>query len=195
MFDVLPKNEWIEKYTPFSANSYLFTTENRYIYNLNKYSSKEIINIYMSTLMSNPLCLFQDRMAGLDIMWNLDRAYGYYIYKIEPGIMENPYGLSAYNPDLQNRYFNVFFPNEKNTEILDIFLWRTGLYIFIMLQIIGIYTLVGRKSYNIVFIPIFANIFSLILSMCWQDYRYIYNIFIVSIFLIIDFFTMFVRDK
>ena len=71
----------------------------------------------------------------------------------------------------------------RNTEKFETIFWRGGLHlnILLILMIVGLKN--RGKQIWLILCPIIMNVISLFLSMAWQDYRYVWFLWLVIPFI------------
>ncbi|WNS42738.1 DUF6020 family protein [Paenibacillus sp. MMS20-IR301] len=183
MEDIMPLEEWKRLYTPYSADPYIFDNQYEYINKLSQKSTKEILSMYLSTLVKNPMVVISDRLAGLNLIWDVTQPADAYNNKYSNGVYENDMGLVRH-PNSLTSFFTAILDRASQNDMLNIIFWRGGLYMILFLLLI--YYCFIRKMNNmyLVFLPLVANVLSLSVSMAWQDYRYIYFEFFIFFFLL-----------
>ena len=67
--------------------------------------------------------------------------------------------------------------------------YRAGLYLDILL--VAFYCAVRKKKYRIILVsaPLLLNVASLMLSMAWQDFRYVWFVQLIAPFLVMYYWT------
>ena len=191
---IIPLEAWKNNYNRFSSDSYLFAKVSPL--NLSKITAKQAFRVYLEALFKYPHIVIQDRLDGMNILWNIfqpdeslnnskwhygiynDTILGLKTFGININYSEPYYYIHNSIADLCNGIFNMFSYNK----ILDAIFWRSGIY-FVLLFIFYIYSVVVHKnSINIMLIPFWGNTLSWILVLSFQAYRYIYYVQIIAFF-------------
>lgn len=169
-------------YTPFNFDEYIFNQPDV----LNKMGQQEVgnyIHHYLNTFIEAPLLLMQNRLNGMELMWNISQAPGSFNYRGDFGsIYQNEYNLVNQSTEISNFLRDVLHKSYQNP-LLDSLIWRTGIYI-VALLIIGLFLYLNRKELLIIFLPLLGNILSLGMSMYHQSYRYVWFIFVIFWFIL-----------
>ncbi len=177
----MPLSEWKQCYSPYSANE-LFMSDiavtNDVLGKLANSDTVEMIREYLRVLFHNPLRLIEDRLYGIDILWNIAQNNGYNWRTAnntyELGVIENEMGWYRCNNVLTN-VIKEYYKISTDYKLLDAIFWRAGIWNSCLLFLIC-YCCIKKNMYWSIFLPVFCNIISLGLAMAWQDYRYVYFI-------------------
>lgn len=172
MEKIVPDSTWVTFYNPYSADEYLFFTKKPFIDNLSRVPASKVIDLYVTAFIDNPYLIIRDRLCGTDVVWNVTEAAGSFNYKYHPAIDVNKHGLKQNNNSLKKGLEWIL---ETSVKIADPFLWRAGVYNFLILFLLFLF-LKYRRWYILIFIPLIASDLSLMLSMTYQSFRYIYNV-------------------
>lgn len=191
----MPLDKWEKLYEPSSANAYMYSEDALEFQNIDKFRITPInpvIKTYIHTLKKNPYLILKDRLYGTDLLWNINQADYSYNYRYAFDSFEEESGYGEYGISHKKNYFeDVIFKYMELSykyKILDNVLWRVGIYLNLI--ILFIYIIIRNKMYYklIAFLPVTLNTAILFIAMAWQDYRYVYYIFITFGFLY--FFTL-----
>lgn len=172
MEKILPISHFKKLYNPYNANSYMYSDiANQYstLEKLRSLNLRDVIWIYLDSLKKYPYLLIKDRLYGLDLLWNVKQGEGGYDFKYTTEIVNNNFDIKRI-PTLFMKKSNQVL---KYTEKLDVIFWRGGLYLDLLLFIILV-SILNKKSIIFTASPIIINIISLLPSMAWQDFRYIW---------------------
>ena len=173
-----------ELYSPYTANPYIYSEEAETygtIFKFKECDLKQVLQIYLREFARNPYLLIKDRLYGTDLLWNVHRgkASGAYngMYTTELGV--NEIGIKRNYIPLENCIKNIL----RNTEKFETIFWRGGLHlnILLILMIVGLKN--RGKQIWLILCPIIMNVISLFLSMAWQDYRYVWFLWLVIPFI------------
>lgn len=183
MKELMPIEEWKRLYDPYTANSYMFDNEYNLVNKLSNYDTINILKIYLDTLYRNPSLVVNDRLAGINLIWDITQPELAYNNRFSNIVMENDLGIERKDNFMTKLMDSILILSYKY-KILDSVLWRGGIYSVIC--VILLLTIVMRKRWSDlpIWIPFLGNILSLLLSMSWQDYRYVYFEFYTIWFII-----------
>jgi hypothetical protein len=182
--NIMPVEDWVLYYSPYTANPYLFNTPNDFMKKLSSHSTPEILNIYMESLIRNPIIVLYDRLEGVNLIWDIAQSGKAYNYRYADGIIENNVGITGVDNFL-TKNINEILEVSSRIQVVDALLWRGGIYTVFLLLIIYYILLFGLWDKLVLFIPVIGNIVSLIFSMAWQDYRYVYFEFFITGFILL----------
>ena len=183
--DIMPLSAWNELFYYYSTNPYLFGNDYPFLENISQKSSKDVISIYLKNLIQYPSYIIKDRLAGTDVVWSVLPLTGSYNYRYETnGIVQNDIGLVQQNNFL-TKFINKILTISYKTKLFDVIFWRGGVYLVILLYLsFYIYFFADRESIWI-FMPAIGNTISLFLSMSTQDYRYVWYLPILCVFIML----------
>lgn len=191
--DMMPLEKWKEIYQTYSASSLFVSnasTQNNILGKTADIGIIRLIEIYIKTFISAPTAIFKDRLYGIDLVWNVFQRNGYDwkaandTYEI--GVINNDFGYYR-NDNLLTSVVSVIVRATFTNRLLDTFFWRGGIHLCFIL-ILSFYAIIKKEYKKLIFVlPFIGNVASLILSMCWQDFRYVFfmNMFSVCFLLII----------
>lgn len=181
---VMPLEEWKTRYSPYSANEYMFNNSYDFVGKLSNYETSEILAMYIDTWLKNPSTVIYDRFTGINLIWDFTQAPNAYNYRFGNGLIENDLGITQTN-NILTKGVNRMLELTTHIVVLDSVLWRGALYTFLLLLVIYFILINRMWSKYIILIPIVSNLISLLLSMSWQDYRYVYFEFFLIGFILI----------
>lgn len=187
MEDYMPLYEWKDLYEAHSANSYMFSeTAIKYqtMAHYRQADLKEVITLYLKTFIDYPYLIIKDRLYGTDVLWNVKQWQGYtYRNTNLDDISNNEYGIIHAENNLSGIYFDLM--NLSSKSLFDIFIWRVGIYIDLLLLLFCFAIINKKREKLLCMVPIILNIGSLFIGMAWQEYRYVYNVFLCFGFIVI----------
>lgn len=173
MVKLLPEEKWKELYTPYSADGYIYETGTPFIENLSEIPTSRVMDLYIKTFFANPWLITKDRLSGCELLWNVNQGEGSSNYAWLPTIEENDLGIKQSD---DNGLRKVLLGMLKFAgRALDPLSRRAGLYNILFL-LLFLYMFKQRKISLLIFTPLFAANLSLVLSMTFQTFRYVYYI-------------------
>jgi hypothetical protein len=177
---ILPEEQWNRLYSAYSANGLQFQTDDMYVKNLSALSSKDAIKMYCRAFSQHPFLVIRDRLQGTDFIWNVSKPKGVHNTFYNTDLEPNNFGLTQEKASFKK----VLLDYLKISESLgSIFLWRVGIYNIFILLLVFFALKTGSKKHLLLFLPWFGGIISLIPSLAWQEFRYVYFIFFLFGFL------------
>ncbi len=189
---VVPMEVWYEVYEPYSTNSFVLSNasiQNNLVEKMNALSSSDVIKEYLRAFINHPFLIIKDRLYGCNSLWNtITSGYNWRTgnnqYKIV--VETNELGFYCRENAITDFISNLYQKSISN-RFYDSLIWRVGPYLSIAFVLLFI-TIIQRKwAFLLAYIPIVGNSISLILSMAWQDYRYVYFVFVLSVFLALSY--------
>ena len=162
-------------------------------YDLNV-SKAAFIKAYIDTFLKNPQLMTKCIIARMGYVWD--------VFKQDSGDLgtinftmtmdQKP----AWNELWNQREVNFFtwklqerLDESVDNELLNTLEWRCGLYFLLALSALGSCRLKRQlKAGFIVFLPVLAHVLSLALSTGWSEFRYVWPIQLMAVFLVL--FTM-----
>jgi hypothetical protein len=173
MIKLLPEEKWKELYNPYSSDGYIYETGTPFIENLSEVPTSKVMSLYTKTFFANPWLITKDRLSGCELLWNVNQGEGSGNYAWLPVIEENDLGFKQSD---DNGLRKVFIGMLKFAgRALDPLSRRAGIYNILFL-LLFLYMFKQRKISLLIFIPLFAANLSLVLSMTFQTFRYVYYI-------------------
>ncbi|MDU6265991.1 MAG: DUF6020 family protein [Anaerocolumna aminovalerica] len=177
----MPTETFNELYHPYSANPFMYGEIPEKYKAMDKYREadlKEVVNLYIKSFLEKPFLIIKDRLYGTDLLWNVMQGNGYN-YRCADFYNLNNNDLGIIHID--NKLTDIFFKAlgfTANYKFIDMFIWRAGIYIDLLLLMINYLVANRKKRLIICMLPVILNTMSLFISMAWQDYRYVYYIFL-----------------
>lgn len=136
---------------------------------------EEVLTIYLKEFLRNPYLLIKDRLYGTDLLWDVFQGtYSYNdMYAAEFGA--NNLGLSRKYTPFESIIKSILRVSEK----CDAIFWRGGICIDILMILLIVGCIIGLRNIVLMLLPTILNVVSLFLSMAWQDYRYVWFLWLV----------------
>ncbi|WP_277601134.1 DUF6020 family protein [Pseudoflavitalea rhizosphaerae] len=175
METVLPYDEWINKYDPYSPDLFMFKTNGVMLNNLDKVSANTVIGTYLQCFKDNPRLIIWDKLLGADIAWSVpqpDHGTFRYLTNITPN--ENSLESHPWEPGAKIAKAWLKITEKAGITVF----WRIGL-INILLLVLAIYMSGRNIKYSwIMFLPWLAGVLSLVIASLEQDFRFVYFVFV-----------------
>lgn len=184
MKGIMPFEEWKRLYDPYNANPYMFGNNYSLTYKLSLSNTKDILLMYLDTLVRNPITVIYDRLTGIGLIWQTTQPLTGYNSRYVTTIVNNDIGLEAKGSMLTGVFNRILQATEQVT-LVDSLIWRGGLPTIVMLLVLMFLLKKKYYAYLLALVPFIGNMISLVLSMSWQDYRYVYFEFFIIIFLLL----------
>lgn len=186
--EYMPRQILNDKYSQYSASSYMYGEDAANYNTLNKFREadlQKVISFYLKTFIQHPYLILKDRLYGTDLLWNTTQGQSSYNYRYATlyELNSNTLGIVHEENIFSDFYFKIVGLSTHG--IFDIFTWRVGIYINILLLLMW-FCITNKDGKGVAcLIPIGCNIISLMLSMAWQDYRYVFNVFLCFGFIVL----------
>lgn len=173
MVKLLPEEKWKELYSPYSADGYIYETGTPFIENLSEVPTSKVMGLYIKTFFANPWLITKDRLSGCELLWNVNQGDGSSNYAWLSVIEENDLGFKQSDDNDLRKVLTGMLKFAGRA--LDPLSRRAGIYNILFL-LLFLYMFKQRKIRLLIFIPLFAANISLVLSMTFQTFRYVYYI-------------------
>lgn len=186
--EIMPINAWEKLYNDYTTSKFTFGNEYPFVENLSKYNTPFILKLYIKNFLEYPDLIIKERLLMTQLLWSVKPTTASPNYRYEnKGIADNKFGIKQYDNPLRQFINNVIKRTEINP-LLDLLLWRTGIYLVIILYLSYYLYFHTTKKNLLILLPLYSNIVSLILSLKSQNYRYVYFIFVLFFFIL--FYTL-----
>lgn len=185
---VLPLEEYYIRYNPYNSDIIGWGDPRP---NYTGITTGKGLSIYVQLLFQYPDIVIKERLQGTDLLWSIFQSSdsrgwnhrnlaGIY-YSVPKELL--PQHLQ--NVDVNNNGL-YFAPNKiskilcnisnltEHYQIIDMFIWRNGIYIIFALSFVIVLALHHRIRCLLIFIPSVASLITLLLVIGWQIYNYIY---------------------
>lgn len=170
------EEEWVEGYNPYHYFGYFNAGEaydNPFIRPYVEKSAPEIVGIWFRLFLRSPLVMFNERMAMCDSVLFVNQG-------MHPNSHSTPYWLEIYDNDfgfaqtpsaLYSALESVLVSTTGNVVMNSLF-WRTGVW-FILCFWMLYYNIWKKQALRcLYFLPMAANVLSLLVAVAEQGYRY-----------------------
>lgn len=164
--------------TSYNNAGYSYTpTWSNQSYNLNV-EPKEFVLNYIDTFIKNPVLMFRAVVAREDAIWNIYAGADSRLGCVNShGTMD---GQTDWNDYYPRRKYNALYTRmamatdyTANTQWVAAIEWRCGLFTLLGLTVfVYAYMCYGVRKYVIILAPVIGQIFGLMLSTGWSDFRY-----------------------
>ena len=188
--NVAPLQQWKDYYNPYLIDTFSFSSPTPQYQNV---STKEAFNIYLQALWQYPDIVIKDRFDNANLVWNIVEPRNVPNSRYAVGIWPPPTAdtteetipqiLQADKKQPNGSYYKVNHFSKVLTwiasisariEIVDIFLWRNGIYLVLTLILFTYLVITKNKKYMFILMPAIAIICSYILAMGFQIYQYLW---------------------
>ena len=189
---LVPMEVWYEVYEPYSTNSFAYSNvavQNNLNEKMSALATSDVLKEYLRAFFSHPGLIIKDRLYGCNSLWNIPvSGYNWRTgndqYKLV--VQQNYLGLYCQENAITKLVSDVYQAS-ISTVFTDALIWRVGPYLSIALVLLFIAVIQKKWAFLLPYIPLVGNSISLILSMAWQDYRYVYYVFVLSVFLVLSY--------
>jgi uncharacterized membrane protein (UPF0136 family) len=185
----VPEEKWISEYNPYSAAVMSGSTST--IFNEVKVNNRKLFVLYLKCLVKNPLIMLRHHLSISDVHWAMFQGMDKltYNYRFHFGIDD----LSEYFPTFKIRQIEnpLTHPASRiaiessRSAILDMLLWRGGIYIVLYLLLAYFAWLRNTWRINLVITPVLGNFIFMCIINVAPDYRYAYPVFLVFPFILL----------
>lgn len=190
LVDQIPLEIWKVSYDEYNIDLLLhYQTINIRDKKLDK---NKLIKYYFKQFFISPIELIKDRLYGTDIIWNVSE---------KDDVMTSKYIImydefeTSYAEELGIKYSDNIISNIikksllflSTNEVLNSLFFRGGIYIDILILIFIYCFFKDKKSLFICLIPFIINLLTLFLAMHHYEYRYIWNVELITLLFILIF--------
>lgn len=156
-----------------------------------EYSIPEFLGIYIKTFFEHPKALAGEFLRRNSVIWSVVRPSreppGCVNYMEEWHSMDYEYTYPLRKENSFTYMFTELCNRLTNIRFLYIFVWRTGIYLLLLLYLFY-FVWRGRKkllSRLMPFVPIMLNILAVAVGSGWPDYRYYWPTAILAVILLL----------
>jgi hypothetical protein len=176
MDTILPHEEWLDKYNPYSPDLYMFKTKMVMLNKLDSVPAETVIKTYLECFKENPRLIIWDKLLGSSIVWDVAQPK-YVTFRYLTSIVPNNNGLESNSWKGGVRVAKGYLKGTEHDGLVTIF-WRIGV-VNILLLVLAVYVS-GRnvKNWWLMYLPWLAGVLSLIIASLEQDFRFVYFVFV-----------------
>lgn len=189
MDELLPERVWIEKYDPYNGDPYLFDVDEVLTKKCENYTLLDILIPYMKSFFRHPFIIIKDRLASCELSWNLIPVEGSYNHIIGLNIDNSLFGndlrltehfnIQPSSPNNITALIKSMFQITYNNLLLNIINFRPAWLLWILAAVLAISATDDTKMVIVAF-PVIINLFTLLLAMNFQAYRYVWGVFLCT---------------
>ena len=178
---ILPLNDWVNLYYPYNVTPILYSPyfDGNYI----NHHLGAFLQVWIKLVYRHPDVAINDWVNLNSIIWQIDQPVGGYTYTTQLGIDPNNLGLQQRTlmPSLRGvlEYVDSFTLRPGVVWMI----WRPALYTYLILLIAVVLTIVRKRPYWLISVPIILNSMSLLVASGSQDVRYSLGVFLVLPFI------------
>ena len=189
---VVPMEVWYDMYEPYSTNSFAFSEpaiQNNINEKMNDLSTTVVVKEYLRAFANHPFLIIKDRLYGCNALWNsIVSGYNWRTGNDQYKIVVESNELDLYcRENAITRFVSNVYQISVSNYFFDSLIWRAGPYLSVAFVLLLISIIQKKRAFLLTYIPIVGNSLSLILSMAWQDYRYVYYVFVLCVFLVLSY--------
>lgn len=188
--------EYFNKYnndTYYAKEVDIYKSNNK---NKKNVSLVDLSKVYIECLKKYPYQTIKERTDATNLMWNVSMPIDGYNHRYVDGVWY-PYAnigdvdIDVHNINLNNK--EAYIPNNIITkcsryfrdnimgyQIFDWILWRTGIY-WIIIILCSYALFINKKENLLILFPMIGNTLTLVASLSWQLYRYVYYVPLITI--------------
>lgn len=193
--ELAPQEDWAIMYEPYSTNSFAYSEaaqKNQMSEKMQILSPSVVNRAYIRAFAEHPFLIIKDRLFGCNLLWNsVPSGYNWrvgndqYIFVVE----NNNFGFYC-RENILTDLVSAAYQASISSPLDDMLIWRAGPYLagVLLLLFLGL----TRRKYGLLLagMPLLGNGISLVLAMAWQDFRYVYFVFVCGVFLLLASFVI-----
>lgn len=209
MESVLPLEQWETYYNRYAGHDPYYwgrgDLADKYPFDPAQITAKEAFRVYLEALCKYPDVVIKDRLDGTDLLWDVRQPTDSFNTKGFLDVtlsVENhlesyfdlskiEYGVPYRNPSPLAETYR-FTVNTSADSIWDILLWRSGIYLILLLILVLFWWKNRMKIFLWAAVPLLGEIAGLSLVMYHQSFRYVHSIQILT--LALAFCSIFLRS-
>lgn len=209
MESVLPLEQWGTYYNRYAGHDPYYwgrgDLADKYPFDPTQITAKEAFRVYLEALCKYPDVVIKDRLDGTDLMWDVHRPTDSFNTKgfldvtlsaenhLESyfDLSKIEYGVPYHNPSpLAGAYRTTV--NTSIDSIWDILLWRSGIYLILLMILVLFWWRNQMKLFLWAAVPLLGEIAGLSLVMYHQSFRYVHSIQVLT--LVLAFCSIFLHN-
>lgn len=198
METILPLDQWRSYYNRYLGHDLYYwgrgNIANEHPFDPTQITAREAFTVYLEALSKYPDVVIKDRLDGMDLLWDVrqppdsfntkgfldvtfsaeDHLESYFdLSKME-------YGVPYHNPSPLAKAYRVTV-NTSIDSILDILLWRSGIYLILLMTLVLFWWNNRMKIFLWAVVPLLGEITGLSLVMYHQSFRYVHTIQVLTL--------------
>jgi len=205
MESVATLDVWRDYYNRFVGHDdYLWGRADGTSFDMTHITAKEAFRVYLEALIKYPDIVIKDRLDGMNIMWDISQPSESFNYRsfdaiYNVGFLPELFDIENMKQNIWGYYYNdsaiaTLYRKTTNPSIdslVDMVLWRSGLYLVLLLVMFVFWWKNRMSAMFWSAIPLIGNIAGYMLVLMHQSFRYVYAIQVLVIALF--FFTICAR--
>ena len=187
---VLPLSEWKSRYSQFNSDELTWTIPKP---NYSAVRLSEGFSVFFRMLARYPDVVIKDRMDGMNLIWDIRDGMDT-VYRCPEGVLAGadfkdevflPEGLPGKVNMAVKSIAESLFRISSDEGILDVFVWKNGIYVYLLL-VTAVFLAKHKKKYLLwVAAPGISILLTYVLVLAWQMYFYIWFFPLAVLLLII----------
>jgi hypothetical protein len=143
----------------------------------------EAFEHYLITFKREPLILIRNRVANSNLVWGVTQPKGSFNERCMTWTSSGNIGFPHRKNFIETLITRVVYP-ATSLAPLDVMLYRSGVYIILVLVLLVFLSSHNRFKVCILFMPMLGGIIALLLAMGWTVFRNIWFIPVICIFIV-----------
>lgn len=209
MESALPLDQWGTYYNRYLGHDLYYWGRGdlaaEYPFDPTQITAREAFTVYLEALYKYPDVVIKDRLDGADLLWDVRQPADSFNTKgfldvtlsaenhLESyfDLSKIEYGMPYYNPSpLAEAYRTTV--NTSIDSIWDILLWRSGIYLILLIILVLFWWRNQMKLFLWAAVPLLGEIAGLSLVMYHQSFRYVHSIQVLT--LVLAFCSIFLHN-
>ena len=188
---VIALSEWKSRYSRFNSDALTWWKKPRPDYTTVTLS--EGFSAYFKMLITYPDIVIKDRMDGMNLVWDIRDSMDT-VYRCPEGVLADaefkdavlsPEGFPGKVSMAVKSIAESLFRISSDEGILDVFVWKNGIYVYLLL-VTAVFLVKHKKKYLLwVAAPGISILLTYVLVLAWQMYFYIWFFPLAVLLLII----------
>lgn len=200
MESVLPLEQWGTYYNRYAGHDPYYWGRGdlaiEYPFDPTQITAREAFSVYLEVLCKYPDVVIKDRLDGADLLWDVRQPTDSFNTKgfldVTLSVENNlesyfdlskiEYGVPYRNPSPLSEAYRTTVNTSIDT-IWDILLWRSGIYLILLMILVLFWWKNQIKIFLWTAVPLLGEITGLLLVMYHQSFRYVHAIQILTLVL------------
>ncbi|MBQ3276963.1 MAG: hypothetical protein IJH47_07925 [Oscillospiraceae bacterium] len=189
-----PPEVWEKLYSPYIAND-ITMSPLALAYDIpgqaGELGAAGVLRAYGQAFLRHPFLVLRDRLYGCNLLWDpVPTGYNYrvcgdaYDHVVKP----NALGYFCRENALTEAVYALYALTAHRL-LLDVLVWRPAWCLGLTLLLFWMAVIEKKRGLRSGALPMGANALSLAAAMAWQDFRYVYFVFVCGAFLLLTYFV------
>ncbi len=189
-----PPEVWEELYAPYVAND-ITMSPLALQYDIPGQAAElgpaGVLRAYGRAFLRHPFLVIRDRLYGCNLLWDpVPTGYNYRVCgdAYDHVVQTNALGYFCRENILTEAVYALYALTADHL-LPDVVVWRPAWCLGLTLLLFWMAAAEKKRGLLLGALPLGANALSLAAAMAWQDFRYVYFVFVCGVFLLLTYFA------